>query len=261
MLNVVKLKVDMGEIVDAMRSASDGVTYYLNRKTGAVNYRVELDDFGMDDAGDRDTDFFDETTWIEIPALSSREGYNLMASFAETIDEPNIRPLLDTALDGRGAFRRFRDVVERYPDVEARWRSFEQEHLEGEAIDWLQSLDIEPEYTLPSIPIPELRAAVKARDTLGLIDLLIFGAPDGKTEVIEGKVTRVYLAGSESEARKCFKDLAREICGVCGVEWRKRFIQGLSTFEMDRYELSVEGARVELLIDVHSSVTKRFYRG
>jgi hypothetical protein len=251
----------MVQLLDAMQSAPDGVTYYLNRKTGVVDYRVEGDDFGADEGGDDEPDFFDETTWLEVPTLSSREGYHLMASFAETIDEPDIRRLLDTALDGRGAFRRFREVVDQYPDVKARWRSFEREYLEREAIDWLGSVGIEPEYTLPSIPIPEPPAAVEARDKLELIDLLIFGAPDGKTEVIEGKVTRVYLAGSESEARKCFKDLAREICGVCGVGWRKRFVQGVSTFEMDRYGLSVEGARVELLVDVHSSVTKRFYRG
>ena len=255
---MAKLKVDVSELLDAMRSASDGVTYYFNRQMGVVDYRVDFDDFESDEESDDDTDFFNEDIWVEVPTLSSREGYERMASFAETVDEPDIRDLLDTALGGRGSFRRFRDIVDRYPDVEARWRKFERDHLEQEAIRWLETLDIQPEYSLPNIPIPEPPAAVEATPKLGLIDLLLLGAPDGNIDVVEHKVMRVYLAASESAARQCFKNLARDICGVCGVGWRKRFVQGVSAFEMDRYCLSVEGTRVELLVDVHPSVTKHF---
>lgn len=254
---MMKLKVDMNDILDAMRSASDGVTYYFNRQMGVVDYRVEIDDFESDDESD-DTDFFDEDVWVEVPTLSSREGYDLMASFADSVDEPDIRDLLDTALGGRGPFRRFRDVVDRYPDVEARWRKFERDHVEQEAIRWLESLDILPEYSLPNIPIPEPPAAVEASSKLGLIELLLMGAPEGMTDVVDHKVMRVYLAASESKARSCFKNLARDICGVCGIGWRNRFVKGVSKFEMDRYCLSVEGTRVELLVDVHPSVTKLF---
>ena len=131
-----KLKVDMTGILDAMRSGADSTTHYLNRRTGEVDFRVDDDDFADCGDGDGDgdgEDFSNEDTWAEIPALTSREGYDLMASFAETVQEEDVREMLDTALHGAGAFRRFRDVVRRFPDVEARWRKFERDQLERDA--------------------------------------------------------------------------------------------------------------------------------
>jgi hypothetical protein len=41
--------------------------------------------------------------------------------FARDVDEDDIRAQLDLALEGKGAFRRFREVVFRYPDLKKAW--------------------------------------------------------------------------------------------------------------------------------------------
>lgn len=90
------------------------------------------------------------------------------------------------------------------------------------------------------------------------MDLLLLGASRGKTELIEGRVYRRALAPSPSEARGIFKSLARELCAYYGVEWRKRYIENKTTFDIERAHLRLDGTQVELSIDVPPSVWQAF---
>jgi len=62
---------------------------------------------------------------VEIPKQESRDGYEDMVEFAETVTNPHLRDLLDVALRGKGAFRRFKDVLLGYPAERERWFEFE----------------------------------------------------------------------------------------------------------------------------------------
>ena len=48
------------------------------------------------------------------------------------------------ALDGRGAFRRFKDVLADYPAERERWFGFRDECLRQAMDEWLADHDIEP---------------------------------------------------------------------------------------------------------------------
>jgi len=52
---------------------------------------------------------------LPIEPVGSCEEYDWMAQFARTIDDLRLRELLEVALDGRGAFGRFKDVLARWP--------------------------------------------------------------------------------------------------------------------------------------------------
>ena len=81
----------------------------------------------------------------EIPTRPSHEGYNLMVQFAEGVADERIQRELSIALDGRGAFRRFKNVLRDYPEVEKEWFKFKAERDKEEVRRWLESIGIELE--------------------------------------------------------------------------------------------------------------------
>jgi hypothetical protein len=91
-----------------------------------------------------------------------------------------------------------------------------------------------------------------------LVDLLLLGGAEGKPERQGGQVVRRVQLGTPAEARRVWRDLARELCEVHGVEWRKRFIEGKSRYEIERAHLVVDGSTVELAIDVPDAVWSLF---
>ena len=104
-------------------------------------------------------------------------------------------------------------------------------------------------------------AAQPARPRVGLLDLLLLGAPDGKTELLEGCVPRVIITRSVSDARKVFKDVARDIYESQGAGWRKRLVEGKDTVEVERFHLSVDGTRVTLSVKVPRALWDAFGAG
>jgi len=80
----------------------------------------------------------------EIPSRMSGEAYWLMVKFAGRVEESSLREKLRYALDGRGAFRRFKDTLREYPEVEKQWFHFKAEKDKEEVKEWLESIGIEP---------------------------------------------------------------------------------------------------------------------
>jgi len=81
-------------------------------------------------------------SFIQVPQADTREGYNLMVDFAATVRDPHLRELLEVALDGRGAFRRFRDVLARYPDERERWFEFRDNQTRRQIDAWLEAVGV-----------------------------------------------------------------------------------------------------------------------
>ncbi|HEY3354444.1 MAG TPA: UPF0158 family protein [Polyangia bacterium] len=252
-----KLHVAMDEIIDAMTAPpEDPARFYLDLTEGRVEIQVNEDFQDRDEDDAEDAVALDPKRYREIPKTEARDEYALMGRFAESVDEDDIAEKLGLALAGKGAFARFRDVVFRYPDLKARWHAMRQEWLVGEAELWLRGLDIEPEYELR--PVPAAPAPAPAKPRIGLLDMLLLGAPDGKTELIDGRVWRQVLGKTPSEARAIFKNLARDLCDFFGVAWRNRFIEGKNEFQLERAHLRLEERTVVLEIDVPTAMWRAF---
>jgi len=259
------LRVDMDEILDAMTmSENDPVRFFLDRETGKVESRLDPQVYGTsgEDEDDLDQRFEeDPERYEEIPKYAGHDEYNLMCRFTESVDEEDIRERLDVALQGKGAFRRFRDVVFRYPDLRAKWFAMRQDALLTEALDWLESLDIAPLYELrriePEPPATPAHGAVAA-PKVSPLDMLLLGAPEGKTELLDGQVLRQLNTRSPSETRGVFKHLARDLCEYHGIAWRKRFVENTSRYDIERAHLQVDGTTVSLWIDVPPAIWEAF---
>lgn len=61
-----------------------------------------------------------------------------MEEFIAGVRDPGRADRLDIAIRGRGAFRRFKDVLSRWPEEVERWYSFSEERQRGRARAWLR---------------------------------------------------------------------------------------------------------------------------
>ena len=72
-----------------------------------------------------------------------------MAEFAATVGNAHLRDLLEVALNGRGAFRRFKDVLLDYPAERERWFAFRDGQVRAAASEWLAENEIDATSTPP----------------------------------------------------------------------------------------------------------------
>jgi hypothetical protein len=122
----------------------------------------------------------------------------------------------------------------------------------------LHGLGVEPSYETRIVAAPAAAPKAPTPPRISLLDLLLLGAPDGKTERIDGSVLRQVSGRSPSDARGLFKCLARELAAYYGLEWRNRFIEGKDCFELEGAHLRLCGTRVELRLEVSDEVWRAF---
>jgi hypothetical protein len=90
------------------------------------------------ESGEDDEDAADDPErWLWINNQGSRAGYRDMVDFAATVTDPGRADRLEIALQGRGAFRRFKDVLARWPGELERWHGFSEDRKRGRARAWL----------------------------------------------------------------------------------------------------------------------------
>lgn len=82
-------------------------------------------------------DFEDGDRWLYVGPEGSGEGYRDMEDFIAGVSDPGRADRLSIAIDGRGAFRRFKDTIARWPDEQERWYRFSGERSRGRAREWL----------------------------------------------------------------------------------------------------------------------------
>jgi hypothetical protein len=82
--------------------------------------------------------------FIRVPAADSYEGYRDMEDFIATLENPRLQNQLELAIRGRGAFRRFKDVLLEYPAERQSWFEFQDARLMQRVLGWLDSNGIEP---------------------------------------------------------------------------------------------------------------------
>jgi Uncharacterised protein family (UPF0158) len=136
---LVPLPVDLDEFGDALEG-SVGVGSLLNLDNGAVWPGQLLDIGEMPDGYDPD----EPGRWITFGGLGSRDAYRDMERFAASLADGPAARVLAAALEGKGAFRRFRSALDRYPDHLTAWHRFSDDARLGRARAWLADLGYQP---------------------------------------------------------------------------------------------------------------------
>jgi hypothetical protein len=91
-----------------------------------------------------DDDDEDEDRWLHVECVGSHQAYRDMELFIATVDEPAIVDRLEIAINGKGAFRRFKDVLSRWPEVLERYYLLSNERQRGRARAWLAAAGYRP---------------------------------------------------------------------------------------------------------------------
>jgi hypothetical protein len=126
-------------------------TGYFDVRSGDVQMVPidRLDDEGVCPSEDEIDAGLDAGHLIPIEPLGSSVEYGWMAEFAASVADARLRERLEAALDGRGAFRRFKHVLLDHPDERARWFALRDARLREAARAWLAEQGIEPATTPP----------------------------------------------------------------------------------------------------------------
>jgi hypothetical protein len=103
----------------------------IDLRTGQT-WPTMIDGDVFDDEADDDPD-----RWLYVHCVGSRAGYADMELFIASVADPAVADRLDIAISGRGAFRRFKDVLSRWPDELHRYWLFSEERRRGRARGWL----------------------------------------------------------------------------------------------------------------------------
>ena len=126
--------LDLEEIANALADQTDYEHRWLiNPETGEVVFWTA--DTGID--GQTPVDL-DELDLVCINPLPSWVWYQDMADFAEAVTSERVGRRLARAIQGKGAFRRFKDELhEGHPDLLPAWYAFRDARARRRAVQWL----------------------------------------------------------------------------------------------------------------------------
>jgi hypothetical protein len=74
---------------------------------------------------------------VAIQPLPSWVWYEDMADFADTIADEQVGQRLARAIQGKGAFRRFKDELHHRPELLLAWHAFSDTRARRRAVEWL----------------------------------------------------------------------------------------------------------------------------
>jgi len=124
--------VDLRSLAEALEDHSPETVWWFDPRTGASEPYLDPLSNGPDEEeqpSDREM--------IRIEPVSSREAYGDMEDFIGRVRDQRARDLLEQAIAGRGAFRRFKDTLLDFPDLRQAWFAFHDARMQRRAIQWL----------------------------------------------------------------------------------------------------------------------------
>jgi hypothetical protein len=174
---VKRIKIHFNEIQQAMEDiARDTFDYYFDKETGEVipfsyellaEMKARLYDDGCEELNE-DLEYieFDEEPdlpdwmmdevdlaleilldagrrYVRIPERDSESAFKSMCAFTETVEIPELKQKLTDALEGKGAFRRFKDILRDHQKERKRWHGFDAREMKKSIRRWLCSLGAE----------------------------------------------------------------------------------------------------------------------
>jgi len=160
-----KLPIDVSLLADMIDSNRYEIESYLDKETGEIIYFTEEMvpwEFREVDREDLDELLKDENEYTRsmalkvfeiysdendryeaIPEIRTEASYEDMREFVESIKDSKLRDKVLDQIQGTGAFRRFRTFLDYHAEYRKAWVSLLNNLKRQEALDWLESIDIE----------------------------------------------------------------------------------------------------------------------
>lgn len=134
------MKVKLSDVLDSLEMVNGETDCYYNPETeeiflSTIGEFTDLDEDELDE-------LFEKS--IILPTQYEIHEYSMMEDFIKTIDDTRLQNQLYIAINGRGAFRRFKDACINF-DIINDWYKFRDEKYKEIAIDWCKENNIEIE--------------------------------------------------------------------------------------------------------------------
>lgn len=156
--------VDWEALEDAFENNAPEVHSYLQLGTGEVLRVVD----GIADP-EMHARIASDPNYMRIEPVSSREQYRWMERYIPMVDDPELQARLTAAIDGKGAFRRFKDTLMSFGPERERWFAFRSERLRVFMEAWLSAHGLRPvpRSTQPAVPAPAEATPTISQEQLG----------------------------------------------------------------------------------------------
>ena len=126
------MKVKLSDIIDAIEMTDQYSEYFLDKETGKVEW---VSDMAMTQEEQEEVyDRLDEHGFYRLPTSFDIHDYDIMEEFVYTLSG-SARDKLASAIQGKGAFRRFKDTVIRL-GIDQEWYDFQSAEYKRKAARW-----------------------------------------------------------------------------------------------------------------------------
>jgi hypothetical protein len=136
-------EIDLEMLIVAMEDGSYELHWFFDAATGEVESYSE--DFVEEFEKDME-EMENNPDMHAIPKLETWKSYNFMFDFNEEAVKARNLPLykkLSIALDGKGAFRRFKDILHDDAELLNEWYIYKDNKIANIAEDWLGEIGVE----------------------------------------------------------------------------------------------------------------------
>ena len=130
--------VTLSKIIDGLEMVDDMTDCYYNPEKDET-FLSNIGEYG--DLSEEEIDkLFEES--IILPTQYEINEYQVMIDFIETVESPEIKNNLQRQIQGKGAFRRFKDYCAEM-DIIQDWYDFRDKKYKEIAIDWCKQNELE----------------------------------------------------------------------------------------------------------------------
>jgi hypothetical protein len=140
------IPINWTDLETAFERNSPDTESFLDTRTGEV---VTVTEGAIDYAEQRGKVQAGGEAYVRIEPAASREQYKWMERFVVGVTDEPLRERLVIAIDGKGAFRRFKDVLLNYPTERERWFTYRSDLLHWAMQKWLEKEQLAPKEAAP----------------------------------------------------------------------------------------------------------------
>ena len=154
-LGINPVKAKLRDLIDGLDLQDSESMSYVNSRTGQIvtlseeDMRYSDDDYPLDDMPEwmQDTaslvkDVLESGDYLELPSQWDIDEYRIMEDFCQTQTSGDTQRKLLMAIEGKGAFRRFKDRAFDFGVID-QWYRYKERRLGEVAIEWCEEHDIE----------------------------------------------------------------------------------------------------------------------
>ena len=160
---IKEIPIDWEALENAFENNAPEVHSYLHLATGDVLRVVD----GVADP-QMHARIASDPSYLRVEPVSSREQYRWMERFIQLTEDVKLRARLEVSIDGKGAFRRFKDVLMTAGTERERWFTYRSERLRTFMEAWLATHNIKAvvraEWSSPAAQDGGAMAAEEGRD-------------------------------------------------------------------------------------------------